>query len=258
MNDDLDLQQAEEKRKYRELVNENANLDKGKKMSVKFTKNRIVVDDVIVKSKIQVPMAANVLRLTDPEREDIKTVKIYPAGEHSESGSDYSVFIQKVKSESDVQKGIYKMKIRFGDATHVSCAYRLEEAYGPCNQDGLDDGEFGAGRAILSVMKQRGVSNLCIFVVRWCGEQKLGNRRFEILKQLTTDAISTFQFKLKDRQMRLNHSLSQSSLLSVVPQTSEISFDTAPDHYEAEGQALATNKLSPEEEETEKSSLLQG
>ena len=186
VNDDLDPTDAETKKQYRELVKENKEQpDEKKKMNVKFTRNRIVVDDVIVKPKVFAPTASDVLHLTDEERQAIKTVKVLEVGEHSEKNSEYVCYVQKVKTISDVQNGFYKMKIKFGDATHVSCAYHLTEAYGPYNQEGIDDGEHAAGHTILGILRKKQLSNICVYVVRWYGGVKLGNHRFEIISHLT-------------------------------------------------------------------------
>ena len=36
-------------------------------------------------------------------------------------------------------KGLAKLKIKFADATHISCAYCMKEPNGPFNQGYLDD-----------------------------------------------------------------------------------------------------------------------
>ena len=234
VNDDLDPEQAEEKRKYRELIKENKQLPDDKKIdSIKFVRNRIQVDQVIIKPKVFPPTATDVLRLTDEEREEIKTIKLVGAGEHSESGSDYAVFVQKVRNVEEVQKGLFKTRIRFGDATHVSCGYRLSEAYGPYNQEGLDDKEIGAGRTILETLKSKGLSNICVYVVRWYGGIRMGPRRFEVIKELTEGAITAYQYKARKRQTRRERSLSQTSLASISSLGSEMSIEVDAEHSEA-------------------------
>ena len=61
VNDDPDPQQAEERKKFQELVAENKDCDESRKMNVKFIKNRVVVDHVIVKPKISAPTVTDVL-----------------------------------------------------------------------------------------------------------------------------------------------------------------------------------------------------
>ena len=149
--------------------------------------------------------------------------------EHSENMSDYASFVQKVKTTEDVKKGYYKLRIRFGDATHISCTYRLADPCGPYRQEGIDDNEIGAGRTILNTLKQKALSDICVYIVRWYGGVQLGPRCFQILTMLTEAVIGTYQFKLceRDRATRALRSLSQSSIESVTSQQTDISFDTA-------------------------------
>ena len=230
VNDDLDPEQAEERRKFRELQKENkAESDENKK-SIKFVRSRIVVDNEIVVPKVAPPTATEVSRLTDEERMDIKATKLVPTDEHTEEMSDYSSFVQKVKTVDDVRKGYFKLRIRFGDATHISCGYRLSEPLGPFRQEGIDDKEIGAGRTLLNALKKKSVTNIAVYVVRWYGGKKLGNRRFQILEKLAEAAIGTYQFKIRDRSTRLQRSVSQTLLMSFTSQASvltDVSFDTA-------------------------------
>ena len=153
------------------------------------------------------------------------------------------VYAQKVCTEEDVQKGLMKMRIRFADVTHVSCGYRLNQPYGPYQQGGVDDGEPGAYRAILSILKEKNMENFCVFVARWFGGKKLGPRRYQILKMLTNSAVSTYQFKTRERMNRLQRTLSQTSLDSFTSQDTDKSFATA--EVEAETEMMKTVETTP-------------
>ena len=67
VNEDLDPVQAEERKKFRELQQENSHLEEDKKLHIKFIKNRIVVNNKIVTPQVTPPTAADILRLTDEE-----------------------------------------------------------------------------------------------------------------------------------------------------------------------------------------------
>ena len=198
VNENLDPIQAEERKKFRDLKQENQKLNQDQKMVVKFVKNRIMVDNEIINPQVLPPTTADVLRLSDEERLAIKATKVIATDEHSEEMSDYASFVQKVKTTDEVRRGYYKMRIRFGDATHISCAYRLSGSYGPYKQEGINDNKIGAGRTILTSLKKRAVTDVCVFIVRWYGGKHLGNRRFQILEMLTESALGTFQFKMRD------------------------------------------------------------
>ena len=143
VNDDLDPEQAEQRMRYRQLLKENKEQETN--LTIRYSKNRIVVNNEIIKPQIVPPKASDVLKLSDQERSEIKAVKMMDAGEHTENNSEYVAVVQKVRSVNEVMKGYYKMRIRYGDATHISCGYRLTEPLGPYRQEGFDDNEHGAG-----------------------------------------------------------------------------------------------------------------
>ena len=78
----------------------------------------------------------------------------------------------------------------------------------------MDDGKFGAGRAILKKLKENDVSEMCVFVSRYYGGVHLGKRRFEIVSNLTAKAVTQFYKEQHTREKRLARSNSQSSLNS--------------------------------------------
>ena len=131
-----------------------------------------------------------------------------------EQGSDYYTYVQKVSSTQDIQDGLCKLRMKHGDATHVSCADRLENALGPFNQAGHDDGEYGAGRTILEVLKKQSLKNICVYIIRYFGGIKLGKRRFKILQSLTERAVNLYGHKARERRSKLFRTTSQESVIS--------------------------------------------
>ena len=59
----------------------------------------------------------------------------------------------------------------------------------------MDDGEQGAGRKILSVMKGKEAKKIAIFIVGFYGHQHLGKCRFEIYGALAIKAIQLHKKK---------------------------------------------------------------
>ena len=77
----------------------------------------------------------------------------------------------------------------YGDATHIVSVFQLSNPRGPFNHEGLDDGELGAGRSILKVLKQKNVEGACVFIVHYYGGLKMGGKHFEIYSQLAVDIL---------------------------------------------------------------------
>ena len=125
------------------------------KLNIKFNKGKIMVNNTIVRQKVQPMPNKDMLRMSDEELADIKVIKIAKGIEHVEKGSEFYGFVVNVKSEKDVQKAYQKLRVQQADATHITAAYRLENPKGPFRQGKLDDGEPGAGRRYLPPFKMR-------------------------------------------------------------------------------------------------------
>ena len=158
------------------------------------------------------------------ELEAIKEVKVHESSKHQEKGSKFICCYQRAMTTSEIEAGLSKMKIKYGDATHIAMAYRLENADGPFNQGYLDDGEQGAGRAILKPLKNKETNDLVIFVARYYGGAHLGPRRFELYTQLAERAINSHKTRM-DKLLRANRLRRSESQLSQLSMASDLSQD---------------------------------
>ena len=129
--------------------------------------------------------------------------------------------------------GLYKMRIKYADAMHISCAYRLQSPQGPYQQEYFDDGQPGAGRAILQALKDRVSTCTAVYITHYYGGIKLGKRRFEKVSMLTTAAISKMQYKMRARRgERRERALSQESIQSSIVSMSEDDTDDPADYVQ--------------------------
>ena len=113
-----------------------------------------------------------------------------------------------METEQDIEQGLAKMKIRYGDATHTTFAYRMEDADGPFGQSYFHDEEEGAGRATLNILKDREVNKIVVFIVRYYSGKNMGRRRFEIYTNLAKKAVTMFKTKLDRLSRRSEMALS--------------------------------------------------
>ena len=137
-------------------------------------KGAIFANNEKIKQQLLLPTDTRLLLMSDIEMADIKAVKLIKSEEFTERDSDYIAYVQKVKTVKDVQKGLYKMRVKYADATHISCAYCLESPNSPFNQGYFNDGEYGAGRTILQAIKDCVLMCVAVYVVRFYGGTKLG------------------------------------------------------------------------------------
>ena len=221
IKDDTTEEQDEVRRRYRDLIQQNVEQEEDKKFnSIKMHKGEVYVNNTKVCQHVRPPGNSEVLRYDHDQLDDIKSVKLIKGAEHSEKGSDFVSYAFKAKSVKEVNKAYSKIKVKFGDATHISCAYQLENAFGPYRQEAIDDGDIGIGREILQVMKDKEIEYAGVFIVRHYGGTHLGKRRFEIAQALTTKALQSFFHKSTTRK-RWPRVDSQSSITSIASTLSQ-------------------------------------
>ena len=184
-------------------------------------KGKLLVNNSVVKQKVLPPSSTDALRLTKSELETVQAVKLIKGGEHTEKGFEFYVYAAKARSVDDVRKAYMKMRVKYGEATHISCGYQLSKPNGPFEQEGIDDKEFGCGRIIMEKLAACDITELAVFIVRIYRGVHLGARRFEIFKDMTqkgADAWFKFLTKKASRSQRVN---SQDSLKFLTSQLSD-------------------------------------
>jgi len=101
-------------------------------------------------------------------------------------GSRYSVTGGKVLCRDDLLALIKKVKENssYANATHNTWAARIERD-GAIFEIENDDGETGAGKVILNMMKKQHAVNCIIVVTRWFGGIKLETDRYKHVQNAT-------------------------------------------------------------------------
>ncbi len=105
-------------------------------------------------------------------------------------GSKYSVTIGLTRTKQDIDDMLHRIQKdkKYRTATHNSYAHRI--ASGSQITDGKgDDGETGAGMAILRVLHRNNLINVTVVVTRWFGGVKLHGDRFRHIVDATQFAI---------------------------------------------------------------------
>ena len=76
-------------------------------------------------------------------------------------------------------------------AKHTSYAYRLRNDSGKILQNYCDDDEYGAGSKLLELLTIPGkeINNAMVVVTRWPSDQKLGNRRFQLIVEAAKESL---------------------------------------------------------------------
>ena len=119
-------EQEREDRKYMQhLKKENLDYDDDDRLKISLKKGKLFVNNEIFKPEIEAPTARDILTMTDQEVQMVKEAKTYESGTHDKKGSEFFCHFQRVNNTEEIQQGLTKMKIKYGDASLVVSAYRL-------------------------------------------------------------------------------------------------------------------------------------
>ena len=130
------------------------------------------------------PGAHEVMKINKQAWQDMnRTLKCTKSNEIVEKGSHFQAYSMDVTSIEEVRKAYLLLKKKHFNATHVICAYRLNNFNERSHQERADDGENGGGRCLLNLLIKENCVNTAIFVVRQFGGQLLGTARFQKIEQ---------------------------------------------------------------------------
>lgn len=130
-----------------------------------------------------------------PTAEDIITddevsITVNQGKSIEDNGNRFIGHAVPVESLKQVRRSIVEvMRINnITSASHNIYAYRFTSPDGSTHEGSDDDGEFGAGRALLKTLSDNEVTNTLVMVSRWYGS-KIGPRRFTHINDAGMSAV---------------------------------------------------------------------
>ena len=179
-----------EKRKYENSVHElNQELPKDDQKNISFRGGNLYIDETLKPPRVYPPQPEDILDVPDDQLQRILDTKLSPGPKIEQSNSEFKAYCISISDHDEIQDAYCKMRWVHAAARHIVCAYiipnqEFHETKGHC-----DDGEFGAGRKILDMMKENNIENRAIFVVRYYGGVKMGSDRFDCYLQAAKGVI---------------------------------------------------------------------
>ena len=82
-----------------------------------------------------------------------------------------------------------KLKMLHGGTRLIVCGYSVSSPDQTWGEGFCNDGEHGAGRHLLNIIKNNNLRNVSLFGIRYYGGIHLGQRRFTIYKQVAASAL---------------------------------------------------------------------
>ena len=106
-------------------------------------------------------------------------------------GSSFQGHKVTIQSQDDIIPALHCIysDTRVARATHNIYAYRIASGSGKVYEHYEDDGEFGAGLKLLTLLKNTNTENALICVTRWCGKKLLGGARFDHIHEAGSQAL---------------------------------------------------------------------
>jgi hypothetical protein len=98
-----------------------------------------------------------------------------------------------VSSPSEAMSALRKLLAENKDlqeASHNIVAWRVQSDNGGIKEESEDDGEEGGGKHVLGVMRANDVVGMLLVVTRWYGGIMLGPARWDLMSQVSRDALS--------------------------------------------------------------------
>lgn len=195
ISDHLPEDQNESRRRINELVAENKRKPSSHKLDMQISKGTLLINEEPYEKSVKAPSARDLIEPNEKLFDKAEELDIVKGGRKIQEQSKFYSFAVAVQDFEDVQAALLQTRMKFADATHVSCAFRLPGANTPFNQDYVDDGEFGCGRTMLKVLREEKYMNMAVFIVRYYGGKHLGPARYDTFRELAKDAIRALMSK---------------------------------------------------------------
>ena len=176
------------KRRHRDIISSNNKKDKIERAKIQVGQGKLFVDDNEYIKKISTPNPTSILGLQSNQIDELMKTKVHRGKTVTIKDSTFIGYTSAVNTFKHIQQLYLKIKLLHADARHITCAYNLEGMDPTHEKDFCDDGEHGAGRALLSWMTRNSLMQRVFFVVRYC-QSKIGSDRFQGMIQAAESSL---------------------------------------------------------------------
>ena len=200
LNSYLPAEVKERKRREKDVVRQAKQDDP--KASVERSATGIKIGSTPYKKKVEAPDPTQLLQLSGEELERILTKDSVKGTPIQAKDSLFIPYSADVKDFQGVRDVYLKIRLMHARARHVVCAFNLPGTPTYLHNDYQDDGENGAGRAVLNYLCDNKLSNKAIFIARICGRAKLNQDRLAAYVRAAHSVMTTnnYNFILKEHQ----------------------------------------------------------
>ena len=170
--------------------NEEKDQEDNSRLQMEFVKGGLKIQNSMYRKKVTPPTLKELIDIDSERLKQIMAIPLNKGQEISTEGNRFVAFTAPAKNFQQIREMYMKMKLTFPSAKHIVCAYWIPGKEDHYCQDFHDNGEHGAGKRLLEMMKQNSITNRAIFVLRYCTDKKIGANRFTVYLKAAASAIN--------------------------------------------------------------------
>ena len=144
----------------------------------------LIVDNKVITGLIHPPSPGDICRADKNYHKELDSVELLFTKPFSEKGSTFQGFAICTSKILPVFLAYCKVQLSVPNTKHIMCAYKVAG-----EQDSCDDGEYHGGLHMLQLLKASGKENIALFMSRQAGPDKLGQKHFKIIRDLTSELL---------------------------------------------------------------------
>lgn len=166
ITDQLPEAMPEKRRVVSFLKQQNAKLPQAQQQKAEINKGILSFNNKPYESPIQAPTISEICKLSPERKRQLRQLEFLEGKSESQDQSVFTGFAAEAFSVQQVQKLYLAMKLFHPAATHIICAFKLPGIDVTSSQGFEDDGEYGAGRTLLSLLLKTKAVNKVLFVTK--------------------------------------------------------------------------------------------
>ena len=192
LNDQVIGERAEHQRRNRDIIKDNKKVTIADRLVYTVKKGSVYEGDTKLTSLLECPSRSMITNLSLQRMEELRQIldtKTTKGETQNVYNSRFIGYTSEVETVEEVNELYTALRLHHMDAQHIVCAFRIPGRQVAKLCDYNDDGELGSGRRILYMLKDAGIYNRAVFVVRYYTEH-IGPARFVAYKNAVSAAIS--------------------------------------------------------------------
>ena len=157
--------------------------------NVEYTKEGLTVQGQVYKKQILPPTPKQLISLSKEELDRIFNMPCIRGPDLQLDRSVFTAYSATVDTLDDIKSLYLRLKLMQPEARHIVCVYSIQHERPFNAMDYQDDGEPGAGRAIMELFNMNNIQGKAVFVARKYGGIKMGSSRFQCYLQAAKAAL---------------------------------------------------------------------